>query len=161
MKPSELFISELFEPFVGRVPGTAERLLTLRSLKADLSPLLIASDGDLTRLNSRGQGLLLTMRALVKEQVTANRKEQVWDARKTPWCQTHWEKLNPRSAKQAGISLLGRFLHRLKEHGLLPEGAEAFASLRVVCSPICCWLGDEEMEKLYAEPATEMADGAG
>lgn len=80
-------------------------------------------------------------------------------ANKKQWCEKHWNVVRlgvgdgTYNGIAAAISLVEQWIGKHNIDGDLPQTSETEKLNRMMQkeSPLCCWLGDEYMEIVYAE----------
>lgn len=81
--------------------------------------------------------------------------ERDWCARHLEPFRAHW----PAGTAAAMVALFGEFVKDPRTPQMLPHDAAGLADahalqpLLMECSPICCWLDDEAMGRVYAHAA--------
>lgn len=86
---------------------------------------------------------------------------------KPQWCEKHWNVVRQGvhdgtyNGIAAALSLMQQWFDKHAKADDLPEPHETVRLNRMIAdeSPICCWLGDEYMEIVYAESRDAAAGG--
>jgi hypothetical protein len=89
------------------------------------------------------------------------------DTGKRQWCEAHWGRLRAlteagtHNAIFAGMFLVSRFADKVKESGMIlgaPDSAQERYTLQMLqdsYSPICCWLGEAEVQAILDASSNE------
>jgi hypothetical protein len=81
--------------------------------------------------------------------------DMTWTAKDTPWCREHWEDV-PHTLRSTQL-LVTAFIDRLAEDGMVPAAPAPgwLQSAREQHYPLCCFIGEQAMERLIRQVACE------
>jgi hypothetical protein len=147
---------EIWKPGAKKASATVMRLTTKDTLQATtaeaerLVRVMIRNGGTVPPSESGSDGL--------------NAKS---DTGKRQWCEAHWGRLRAlteagtHNAIFAGMFLVSRFADKVKESGMIlgaPDSAQERYTLQMLqdsYSPICCWLGEAEVQAILDASSNE------